>query len=295
LGLARLDIDTEEGGPHEKSIIPESLRHPRNTVSSLLAASPEVNAQIRLNALATAFFEPLQELRGEKRYFVSNKQFSSLDCLILGYFSLMLVPELPQPWLANTMRKKFPGLSNWTEALIASVFGPETTLEDAFSAKLGDSVEDVRQKRMRNRGILPWKTPDNGGVISVSGTFLASVADSIPVVGQLRRNTRMRQHGGKTPEEEQSRSWQTITSVGGLIASIGLMIGYAFHAGFISLPLAEEKREEIAGLDAFGEAGAALGLYAEQIQTPVWHEPLQDDIRKGGVPVAEVDVEVELR
>lgn len=296
LGLSGLDIDTEEGSAHEKSIIPESLRHPKNTVSSLLAAAPEVNAQIRLNALATAFFEPLQALRGEKRYFVSSKKFSSLDCLILGYLSLMLVPELPQPWLANAMRKKFPGLCNWTEALIASVYGPETTLADAFPAKLGDSADDVLEKRVRSRGILPWKSPDNGGVIGVGATFLASFADSLPVVGQLRRNTRMKQHGGKTPEQEQSGSWQTFTTVGSLITGVGLFIGYALHSGLIVLPSAEQKREEKAnGLGAFGEAGAALGLYAQQIQAPIRHEPLQDDVRKGGVPVAEIDVEVDVR
>lgn len=166
LGLSSLDIDTEDAKPQEKSIIPESLRHPRNTVSSLLAASPEANAQIRLNALATIFFQPLQDLRAEKRYFISNKAFTSLDCLVLGYLSLMLMPELPQPWLANTMRQKFPTLCNWTEGLSASVFGPETTLEDAFPRALGDSVEDVREKRLRAQKILPWKAPEKGGVVS---------------------------------------------------------------------------------------------------------------------------------
>ena len=105
----------------------------------------------------------------------------------------------------------------------------------------------------------------------------------------------MRQHGGKTPGEEQSISWHTLTTIGSLIAGVGLMIGYAFHTGFISLPAKKGKSEEKAGLDAFGEAGAALGLYAQQLQTPVRYDAVQDDTRNGGVPVAEVDVEVEVR
>lgn len=293
LGLSGLDVDTEDGGAHEKSIIPESLRHPRNTVSSLLAASPEVNAQIRLNALATTFFEPLQQLRGEKRYFLSNGQFSSLDCLILGYLSLMLVPDLPQPWLVKTLRNKFPTLCDWTETSITSIFGPATTLTDAFPAYLGDSVKDIRAKSPRAESFLPWKAPNTGGVVGVTGTFLATVVDSIPVVGQFRRNTTMRQHGGKTSEEEQSSYWQTLTAVGGLIASVGIMIGYAFHTGLISVSPVEDKREEkSAGLGAFGEAGAALGLYAQQLNTPLKQDTIHDNITTEGVSVVEVDVEV---
>jgi sorting and assembly machinery component 37 len=288
LGLSSLDIDTEEHAP-SPSIIPTSLLHPRQTVSSLLAASPEANASIRLNALAKNFFEPLQELRGEKRYFVSNKEFSSLDCLVLGYLSLMLLPELPQSWLADAMRKDFPALCGWTEALSTSVFGPETTISDAFPRILGDSPEDLKEKRTREKGILPWTAPSNGGVIGVGSTFLASVADSIPVVGQLRRNTRMRQHGGKTQEEESS-SWQTLTTIGSFVAGVGIMIGYALHSGLITLPSAETEQKS-GGLRDFGEAGAALGLYSSQMSKN--RTAISDEsITTAEVPIAEIDMEV---
>jgi len=220
-----------------------------------------------------AFLEPLQELRGEKRYFVSNKQFSSLDCLVLGHLSLMLLPELPQPWLSKIMRSKFPDLCSWTEALSASVFGPEVTLDDAFLSR--SSLRAEKEQR-DGKAILPWKAPDNGGVIGVSGVFLSGIADSIPVVGQLRRNTRMRQHGGKPPQDEQSSSWQTLTLVGSLIAGVGLIVGYAFHSGLISLSSMEEAEEERRnGLGSLGEAGAALSMYADhmdaqaRVDTPI--------------------------
>lgn len=118
LGLSSLDIDTEDyPSSHGDSVIPPSLRVPRNTVSSLLAASPEKSAQIRLDALTTDFLEPLQKLRNGKRFLVSDRQFSSLDCLVLAYLSLMLVPELPQPWLAKTMQRKFPDMCTWMAEL----------------------------------------------------------------------------------------------------------------------------------------------------------------------------------
>ncbi|KAG9241775.1 Tom37 C-terminal domain-containing protein [Calycina marina] len=260
LGLSALDIDSLEDTT-SPSIIPAGLRKPRSTVSSLLASSPESAVRIRLDALATAFFEPLQELRGDKRYFVSNKQFTSLDCLLLGYLSLMLLPELPKPWLSKTMKSKFPELCAWTEALSGSVFGPKTTLEDAFLA----TADEERHDRAPKRRTLPWKEPDNGGVVGVGAVFASGLVDSIPIVGQLRRSRKMRQHGGKTYEEEQSPSWQTLTLVGGLVAGVGLLAGYIFQSESLSQTTSGAEKNKSDGLGEFGEAGAALGIYAEHL------------------------------
>jgi len=288
LGLSSLDIDTEDvHGSQEKSIIPESLRKPRATVSSLLAASPETNAQIKLDALASNYFEPLQKIKGKKAYFVSDSQFSSLDCLALGYLSLMLIPELPQAWLSKTMRKKFPELCTWTEENRNSVFGGPVELGDAFLPNGGNSAIATRT------GYLPWTAPKNGGAVGVGKVFLSSIADSIPVVGQLRRNTRMRQHGGKTLDDElQSSSWQTITVVGSIIAGLGLAVGYMFQQGIIALPSAEEpETQRKAGLDAFGDAGAALSVYANQMDAETQRQRLIERHNQSGAPVAEVNVE----
>jgi sorting and assembly machinery component 37 len=296
LGLSSLDIDSDDSSPPpSQSIIPDSLRRPKNTVSSLLAANPETNAQIRLDALATNFLEPLDKLRGKKQFFVSDSQFSSLDCLALAYLSLMLVPDLPQPWLAQTLRKKFPVLCAWTEELKKTVFGPDVTVHDAFLTKLGDSELDLRLKRLRGRGHLPWKAPDSGGVVGVGGVFLNGVADRIPVVGQLRRNTRMRQHGGQTTEDGvESSSFQYLTVVASVIAGLGAVAGYMFHQGLISFGEGEETKEKgNGGLGAFGEAGAALGFYANQMDEQVKRQRVMERNDSHGEPVVEVDVEVE--
>jgi sorting and assembly machinery component 37 len=291
LGLSSLDIDSEDGEPTPatQSLIPESLRRPKNTVSSLLAASPETNASIRLDALATNFFEPLDKLKGKKQFFVSNSQFSSLDCLLLGYLSLALLPELPQPWLSKTMRVKFPSLCTWTEKLSQEIFGPEVKLHDAFLS--GEDL-DIRLKRLRGRGHLPWKAPENTNPVATGVRFVSAVADGIPVVGQLRRNTRMREHGGKTPEDDaQSSSWQSIAAVGSLILGVGAVVGYMFQQGIIG----EGEEERQGGLGAFGEAGEALGVYARQMDSEVQRQRAAErNFTQGhGEPVVEVDVEVE--
>jgi len=294
LGLSSLDIDAEDGKPsQEQSIIPESLRRPKNTVSSLLAASPEASAQIRLDALATDFLEPLQMLKGKKQFFVSDSQFSSLDCLALGYLCLMLIPELPQPWLSKTMRTKFPELCKWTEGMRDTVFSKNVSLNDALLTKLGDSELDVRLRRLRGRGHLPWKAPENRGAAAVGGAFVTSLADSIPVIGQLRRNTRMRQHGGMTPGEgTQDSRWGYLYAIGGLIAGLGVLGGYLFQQGLISSPFNEEE-EKSRGLESFGEAGQALSFLADQMDVQVQRERMVERNYSHGAPIAEVDIEIE--
>ena len=223
---------------------------------------------------------------------MSETQFSSLDCLALGYLSLMLVPELPQPWLAKTMRRKFPDLCTWTKDIRDEVFGRDVGIHDA----LPRNGEDAGEKRSRGKGHLPWKAPLNGGVVGVGGMFLSSIADSIPVVGQLRRNTRMRQHGGKTPEEEQSSSWQALTVFSSILAGVGLVAGYMFHQGFISFPGSEEpkkEKRERPGLGAFGEAGDMLSMYATQMDYEVQTQRQMEMAMNGSqsIPVVEVEIE----
>lgn len=222
---------------------------------------------------------------GKKRFFVSDAQFSTLDCLVLGFLSLMLMPELPQPWLARAMKAKYSKLCRWTEEMGTKVFGGDVRVEDAFPT---ESLEREKKKG------LPWRAPSNRDVLTVGGVFLSGIADSVPVVGQLRRNTRMRQHGGKTPEDDtQSLAWQRLVTVGSAIAGAGILVGYLFQQGILSLPSyeADEKRDNRTFGD-FGEAGDLLSDYANQMS---YEAQLQREMQghAQGAPVAEVDVEVE--
>ena len=172
------------------------------------------------------------------------------------------------------------------------------TIHDAFITKLGDSELDLRLKRLRGRGHLPWKAPENGGAIGVGSVFLSGVADGIPVVGQLRRNTRMRQHGGLTTEDGvESSSFQYLTVIASVIAGLGAVAGYMFHQGLISFGEGEESKESVSdngGLGAFGEAGAALGFYASQMDEQVRRQRVMEEMNETThVPVVEVDVELE--
>lgn len=291
LGLSGLDIDIDETRT-QHSIIPESLRTSRTTVSSLLAASPEAHAQIRLDALARNFLEPLRDLLGEKKYFASDRQFSSLDCLVLGYLSLMLVPDLPQRWLSKIMRANFSGLCAWTEELRIEVFGPAVTVEDALFKSPGASASAAKQQIGKNYS-LPWAAPQDRGVIGVGQTYLATLANSIPVLGEYRRNIREEQLSQKKTEEEPSSTLRAAMIAGGIFASAALLVGYVFQQGIIPLGGEEPERQKGSGLDAFGEAGAALSIYANQMDAEVQRQRILE-VESHGPPHSQPAVEVEI-
>jgi sorting and assembly machinery component 37 len=125
--------------------------------------------------------------------------------------------------------------------------------------------------------------------------FLSGFADGIPIIGQLRRNTRMRQHGGQTTEDGvESSSFQNITFIASLVAGLGAVAGYMFHQGLISFGEGEESKEKgNGGLGAFGEAGEALGFYASQMDEQVKRQKVVERNDTYGESGMEVDVEVE--
>ncbi|TAQ90847.1 hypothetical protein B7494_g855 [Chlorociboria aeruginascens] len=287
LGLSSLDMDTDptippSSDPH--SLIPASLRTKAPSVTSLLSTSPETNSRIRLDALAQNFFEPLQEFKNSKRFFVSESQFSSLDCLALGFLSLMLIPELPQSWLRDTMKEKYPELCEYVEVLRQDIYGLGLDVADAFQPQPQSEKKHARK--------LPWKSPNSGGILGISGVFISSIADSIPIFGQLRRNTRMRQHGGKTTENDISSSYLGYLTAAG--ATVGVLAGLLFYGGLSPfesqggrfagmLGGAKEKKR----LRDLGEAGLLFNEQFDFEERQMRHQPMGHETK---IPVVDVEV-----
>lgn len=248
LGLSALDIDADDAAPPaEPSVVPESLRRPQQpTVTSLLAAHPESAAQIRLAALATAFFAPLQHLRGQRRFFVAARP-TSLDCLALGYLALALFPDLPSPWLADCLRRDFPQLCAFVHDAQRLFFGGAVALADAGLA-LPEVADAERERRARGKGALPWTRDENGGLLAVGAVLVAHVADSIPVVAQLVRARRMQEAVERAAEEDpeagdelalaqhriEARRREVYVAVGSVVAGLGLFVGFMFQQGILA-------------------------------------------------------------
>ena len=255
-------------------------------------------------------FGPLQELLGDKMFFLSDKRPSSLDCLALGYLSLALIPALPQPWLADTLEAKYAPLCRYVRESLLRMGGMDVSLEDALLAPLGlesergpMSTEDSTEDTESAREGLPWRRPGDRGFISVVGVFLDRTLDSLPLRSAPlvlqpassfeNDNASDPQHRSQSAPPSQRHPPSLPTHLVSLGAAALAIAGYlVFNTGLLLGPphTADEKRK----LADMGEAGAMLALasFGEDVREARLGKAL---IREGEASVVEVDVAVEDR
>lgn len=164
LGVSSLDMDDVHESvidrPSNQS--PETFEHAtekrartllgtRETILSMLKR-PEYSGAFKLQALADNFFEPLSAQLNENEYLLGTEAPSPIDFLAFAYLSLMLRPDVPQTWLADILRKRYPLLVQYTDRLSAelNVNTPERDIDILING--GDSDRPLP-------GNLPWTTP----------------------------------------------------------------------------------------------------------------------------------------
>ncbi|KAI9768735.1 MAG: hypothetical protein M1840_004730 [Geoglossum simile] len=264
LGLSALDVDlpnekgTSQASASAAAQIPQSLKRPKETVTTLLT-QPVHASQFRLDALMTTVLEPLQELLGEKRFFFSDKQISSLDCLVLGYLALFLYPDLPQSWLADTMRSKYAKLCGYADDLRGRFLGCPITIHDFRIANQKSSLQGREDSRALHYTVLPWVKPEKRGFSQVGSLLLENIADSLPLSQHLpkanRTNITTSDVQAKGPEPSNNGSGLGRTpkpQVLAIAAGVSAALGYLFYVG---LSIGEKQKTSLHDL---GEAGAIL-------------------------------------
>ena len=281
---------------------------------------PQHAAKFRLDTLMDGFFEPLQDLLGKKRFFFSEESMSSLDCLALGYLALAVVPELPQSWLADSMKGKYGGLCTYVKRGINEYFGWPVKVEDAIpdqQSSLGKL--DNPPTDNDSRGALPWKDPAQKGFISSGGAILEGALESIPLAGAFMQNTILIRDKSKAtqstdpPKSASTTSPQsttllpTVLAIGSALAAIG---SYVLYSGLITLSPNQDHHiypSRKQNLSDMGEAGAMLAMAnfrvdeaeharlreSESEREGEWERDRKRSEGTGVVPVVEVDVEVE--
>lgn len=152
LGLSSLDVDDayeidkkDSKADSYLEQIPQSFGRSRQSVSSLLKQSHQAS-RFRLDALTDNAMGPLQELLGEKYLMMSQIRPSSLDCLIWAHLALALLPKLPQPWLAESMRARYPSLCRYVYTLKKELFCRVIDMKESH----GLPLEQTRWSMTRN-------------------------------------------------------------------------------------------------------------------------------------------------
>ncbi|KAH0548335.1 hypothetical protein GP486_007983, partial [Trichoglossum hirsutum] len=273
LGFSALDVDdaaddseenaqTSAAAAASASLIPPSLRRPKETVVTVLT-QPVHASQFRLDALTVSVLDPLQELLGQKRFFLSDTQASSLDCLVLGYLALFLYPDLPHSWLADTMRRKYAKLCDYVNDLRGRFFGRPITTS---SFREGEANQETNKRGQEDAigaahyTVLPWATAENRGISQTGSLLLENVMDMPPLnyipkasqTGGITNSTRAKNPGSSTnaTAPHLGLSSQAFAITAGVSAVVGYLLYTATSPG--------EEQEKTSSLRDMGEAGAIL-------------------------------------
>lgn len=304
LGLSSLDLDaaTSDNDNSNKAPgedqIPKSLRIAKKSVTTALKQS-EHAARFKLDALMEAAFDPLQQLLGTKRSFLSTddeEKVSSLDCLALGYLSLALIPALPQSWLSDTMKAKHPPLCQWVWESLQAIGGADVRLEDAFVAAPSRDTEAEGKA-------LPWQVPNPRPLTSAAAVLLTHTLASLPglsgptILPPPPSPSPTHNPNPKSSHDPNFPSTSTSTptlpllspllSLGAVAMALGASLAYA--GLFAASPSSDAKRN----LSDMGEAGAMLAMasFREDVRE-VQLERRLDRAAKDKADLVEVDVAV---
>ncbi|KAJ4397426.1 hypothetical protein N0V93_001654 [Gnomoniopsis smithogilvyi] len=167
LGLSDLNIDEQPEDQKQAAAsqdsrgflkVPERLRRLNRGVKAAL--SPEHAALFRLEAAGIECLGVLADLKGrhdEGRFFYAGQRATTLDCLAFGYLSLMLVPEVPRPWLRDLLRRRYDCLCVFVDGVRDELFGGDV-------ASLPWAKEQVKAEPWRlirfARGIIEASVPE---------------------------------------------------------------------------------------------------------------------------------------
>ena len=223
-------------------MVPAALRTPKQTVTGLVKQR-QSSARFRLDALVDTLCEPLQQLLGEKRFFLLDERWSSLDCLALGYLALALKAEVPQGWLRQGIKERYPGLCAFVARGMDECSGGEVSMNDAF---LGDDSQPEAPSKPGKQTVLPWRAPAQKGLKSAGSTFLNSALSALPFQNSTIPSSSFSNQNVASPTSFALTSALVTAST-----AIAAAAGYLIYAGFSSEP---EKRS----LEDMGEAGAML-------------------------------------
>ncbi|KAK7914792.1 hypothetical protein PG985_012495 [Apiospora marii] len=274
LGLDHLaaDVDPEDGSSESKVTAPVTatgfLRLPtRPSVS--VSMQPEQAAAIRLQSLLEDFFLTLDELRGNKAYFLGDEKPTSLDFLAFGCLRLLRV-RTPHPFVEKCMARN-PAGANLIKFL-------DTMQTNIIQWKDGYT--------------LPWTRPAAQSLVTLTSRFADNATENIPGVGDSWKSWR----GDGVKESDGTRDpTQVLFAVGAAVAGLAAVGGaVAFKALSPFGDTSHRWDAPKAGLYQFGDIGTIFGSLPgfESPASPPIPSPMERDTVYQGEKV-EVAVDVE--
>ncbi|KAF2764601.1 hypothetical protein EJ03DRAFT_19184 [Teratosphaeria nubilosa] len=242
-----------------------SLLLPRkDTISSLLRRA-EHSAVFKLHNIAENFFEPLQEMLGDREYFLGASALSAVDCLAYGYLALMLFPNVPQDWLAATLKTKYPKLVSYIER-IHNKLSLYTKTEKVLFLQTLETHASREDYRKANGMSLPWSGDSSSSFLTIITSTVAELVSHIPLIAP---STTTVIHTRDVKRPSWHRYWPTILGLS--TGAVGLSLYFALRTGNLIWPHGEDiqifGRKRLADYGHLGAALAGISMMSQQARS----------------------------
>lgn len=281
MGLSSLDVDTsaeEEFAPGRGTASseyeaakraagiptesqPRSLNIGRGRGLGGLLGGQVYAARFRLDALSAELLDPLSDLLGKNKYLFRGDQPSSLDCLAFGYLSLLIYPPVPQAWLRETIRAKYPRIGAYVHRLHRDLFHEEeVSPADIWAVSTGKS-------NIATSTTLPWTTrPASFGASAMACT--KEILGNLPGIATVSQK---RTIVTSEPMLVSKRFRSELPSP--LFLSSVFGVATAAAVGLVSLAIHHRRSPREGELifwalrptNGLGEAGSILSVFANQL------------------------------
>ncbi|KAE9970463.1 hypothetical protein Vi05172_g5674 [Venturia inaequalis] len=280
LGLRSLDLDSVEDASGEENGTPFKSENAAPSFATQSSPEQMLNRQkslhwlrsqshsdtFRLHQLTSEFFEPLEKLLGNEKYLMTRDDPTSLDYLALGYLSLMLYAPVPQQWLADALKTRYPKLKAYTDRMYKQTFRSADLkwTEQLYEASPPVTFEGIK---FIGREILhqasPWKK-----TISLDTLYSPP---STP---------------GSSGLSLQTLAWSAALMGGMAFVATKMIAGVSTDNSNISTHEADYLQPT--RLSDFGEPGATLAVLGRQMDLEA-----REREKVGGATIMEMDVENE--
>ena len=259
--------------------------------------SPETASRIRLEALTEQILDPFATLlksatqkRGPsssskgRSYLITTTRPSTLDCLTIGYLALFLLPEVPIPFLATSLKEKYPNLADYVRDGVRRCYGGAIKSDDARSGLHVQSVqatnhdvdnsdeddEDLELAQYENMDTgsrqvpveLLWRNAAPLSVLESVGLVLRDAVEGVPLFGDLVKPDTIVHSQGPAEDTKGQRYLPAVAGLGVGIAAIAATAVWSgvLGAGGNSLSRTDERRGHGARLKDMGETGDLLAF-----------------------------------
>ncbi|MCJ1428503.1 hypothetical protein MMC29_006413 [Sticta canariensis] len=208
---------------------------------------------------------------------------------------------MPQQWLADSMKSRYPALCVYVKDLAQEFFGGPVKVEDAFPdlQPKGSTELDDDQRGTKVKTVLPWRMSQQHILKSATMTILEDTFDSIPILGDLHNSRISKPESspiGRIGNESSSLKEgdsqgrrdirPTILAAGTVLVALGSYLACSGLLNFSAGWMTSNKRT----LSDMGEAGAMLSVVDFGSYNS---KPVDQMLRNDTIPITEVDATVE--